>query len=235
MGLGFALPSYQLPNWQPPTRSMRLTPARPNGSAAMPAAMRATTAMRRATAMWATSTSWAAAVRPTHCEVRPAAAMWATSHSATAVKCGPAVKCRAVVERGRASMERRPAMGCGRAMEPRPAVKGRFMVRRGRTAADRRRCTEPPDAAAYSLAPGAAIPRRRRRAPAGAGAGRRRQCRYPGGIEARSRARVGIGDAAAMDGVMHPRAAREGGAAAGEVPTGKHRLVTAHPHSCRSQ
>jgi hypothetical protein len=163
--------------------------------------MRATTAMRRATAMWATSTSWAAAMRPTYCEVRPAADMWATSHSATAVKC------RAVVERGRASMERRLAMGCGRAMEPRPAVKGRFMVRRGRTAADRRRCTEPPGGAAYSLAGGAAIPRRRRRAPAGAGAGRRRQCRYPGGIEARSRARVGIGDAAAMDGVMHPRAA----------------------------
>ena len=128
MGLAFALPSYQLPNCQPPTYSMPATPARRNGSPAMAAAMRAATAMRRATSMCATATCWAAAMRRTHREVRPTAAMWATSHSATAVKCGPAVKCRGAVERGRASMERRPAMGCGRGVEQRPAVKGRFTV-----------------------------------------------------------------------------------------------------------
>src|SRR5207302_9762708 len=72
-----------------------------------------------------------------------------------------------------------------------------------RTSMDRSHRAETPGSAAGGPAPG------------GAGARRRRQGRNAAGIKARSGRRVRIGDAAAMSGVMHPYAAREGGAAAG--------------------
>ena len=79
--------------------------------------------MRRAAAV-----SRATAMRRPHREMRGAATMWATPYPTAAHRemwCSAAmrnaaVKCRTTVERGRASAERRSAMGCGRAMEPRP-------------------------------------------------------------------------------------------------------------------
>lgn len=95
------------------------------------------------------------------------------------------------------------------------AMVGRLVVRPCRARVDRSRPTETPGCAGSGLAPGAAKPRRGGRISARAGATARCHGRNPRSIKARSRARVGIGDAAAMGGVMHPRAAREGGVAAG--------------------
>ena len=73
-------------------------------------------AMRTAAAVWR-----AAAVRSPHSEMRGAATMWATPHPTAAMRAAhremwcsaamrtAAVKCRAAVERGRASAERRSA------------------------------------------------------------------------------------------------------------------------------
>jgi hypothetical protein len=56
---------------------------------------------------------------------------------------------------------------------------------------------------------------RRSGIPTDARARRCRQSGNPGSIEARSRGCIGIRDAPAMNRVMHPYAAREGGVAAG--------------------
>jgi len=181
--------------------------------AASSAAMR--TAAMRTAAVWPATAAWpATAVRRPHSEMRGAATMWATPHPTAAMRTA-AVKCRTTVERGRASDERRSAMGCGRAMEPRtaaerrPAMKARRAMERrfpagcSSTSMDRSHRAETPGIAAGGPAPGRA------------GASRRRHCRSPGCIEAPPRSRIGIGDAATMGGVMHPNAAREGGVAGG--------------------
>ena len=119
--------------------------------------------------------------------------MWCSAAMRTA-----AVKCRTTVERGRAGAERRSAMGCGRAMGPRTTAERRFPAGCSSTSMDRSHRAETPGSAAGGPAPG------------GARARRRRHGRNPGRIKARSRRRIRIGDAAAMGGVMHPYAAREG-------------------------
>ena len=174
----------------------------------MPAAVRPAT-----TAMWSPHREMrsSAAMRTATTAMRsPRREMWSSAAMRTA-----AVKCRTTVERGRASDERRSAMGCGRAMEPRtaaerrPAMKARRAMERrfpagcSSTSMDRSHRAETPGIAAGGPAPGRA------------GASRRRHCRSPGCIEAPPRSRIGIGDAATMGGVMHPNAAREGGVAGG--------------------
>jgi len=156
-------------------------------------------AMRTAAAVWR-----ATAVRSPHCEMRCAATMWATPHPtamraahremwcSAAMRPTAVVKCRAAVERGRASAERRSAMGCGRAMEPRTAMERGFPAGYSSTSMDRRHRAETPGSAAGSPAPGRA------------GASRRRHGRSPGCIEAPPRSRIGIADAAAMGRIMHP-------------------------------
>jgi hypothetical protein len=171
---------------------------------ASPAPMRAA-AVRRATAVRRPT-----AVRGAHRE------MWCSAMRTAAVKC------RAAVERGRASAKRRSAMGCGRDMEPRttterrPAMKARRAMERrfpagcSSTSMDRSHRAETPGSAAGGPAPGRA------------GASRRRHGRSPGCIEAPPRSRIGIADAAAIGRIMHPYIARERGVAAGsERETGR--------------
>ena len=88
------------------------------------------------------------------------------------------------------------------------AMVGRPVVRPCRARVDRSRPTETPGCAGSGLAPGAAKPRRGGHISARAGATPRCHGRNPRSIKARSRARVGIGDAAAMGGVMHQRCPR---------------------------
>jgi hypothetical protein len=163
-------------------------------------------------AMWATAVGpTATAVGCAHRNVRCPAAVRATSHraagGAATMGCGnremrraaamrtAAVKCWAAAEPRSAmscrdAMETRSAAGCRPAMDGRHPMERRFTVRCGRASVDRSRA-ETPDTAARCLIPDAR---------------RRRQRGNPGSIEARSRGRVGIGDAAAMGGIMHPYA-----------------------------
>ena len=168
--------------------------------------MRAAAAMGPATAMGRT-----AAMGCPHRKVGCPAAMWttaamrATSHRAAR----RAAAMRATAVRGGGPhVECRSAMTCGCAMEPGSAVECRSAVggrhsterclpmRRGSAAVDRSRAETP--------AMRCPVPE----------AGCRGQRGSPRRIEARSRGRVGIGNAAAMGSIVHPNAAREGDVAA---------------------
>ena len=106
--------------------------------------------------------------------------------------------------RGRASAERRSVMGCGRAMEiPAPP----------RNAASPWDAAAPPWIAA--IAPKRPAPPRAAPLPVAPERADAVRAEPRAGSKRALVAASGIGGAAAMGGVMHPHAAREGGAAAG--------------------
>lgn len=197
-------------------------------------AARAATCMRPAAAMRASrETRPAAAMRAAHRPVSRSAAMRAVDRDMgrsamrttlvsrrAAVEHGPAGTGRCCCAMGRGcAMETLAAARHRAAMRGRRAMVRRFIVEPGAAAADRGRAETPAGTAGLAARSGnvrAAAKSRRRGCIAGAaGTGSRRQGGYPRAVEARPGGRVGIGNAAAMGGVVHPYITREGRAPAG--------------------
>jgi hypothetical protein len=118
----------------------------------------------------------------------------------------------AFVECGRSPVKCLSDTACRCVLEPRGAVEFSAAVKRRVTMECADACVDRPRAEApgwamRGLAAGDTGPRRRGRTSPRTGASRRRHCGNTRRIEARSRAGIGIGDAAAMGWVMHPHIA----------------------------